>query len=33
MTRLAGELDAIVSQIKQSPTEEVIQVEINGGTF
>jgi hypothetical protein len=33
MTRLAGELDAILSQIKQSPTEEVIQVEMNGGTF
>lgn len=33
MTRLAGELDAIVNKIQQSSPEEVIQVEMNGGTF
>jgi len=33
MTRLTGELDAIVSQIQQAAPEEVIQVEMNGGTF
>jgi hypothetical protein len=32
MTRLAGELDAVVQQI-QAQSNEVVQVEVNGGSF
>ena len=32
MTRLAGDLDALVQQI-QAQNNEVVQVEVNGGVF
>ena len=34
MTRLSGELDAILNQLQQqTPQEEVVQVQMDGGTF
>jgi hypothetical protein len=34
MTRLSGELDAILNQLQnQTPQEEVVQVQMDGGGF
>jgi hypothetical protein len=34
MTRLSGELDAIINQLQQqTPQEEVVQVQMDGGSF
>jgi hypothetical protein len=34
MTRLSGELDAIIHQLQQqTPQEEVVQVQMDGGGF